>query len=351
MNELMREEIQDTPAAIVASLPALRAQARTVAERLRAGAGAERWIVTGSGDSWCAALALQYALRECFDADVHVATALDAARYWRYGPGDVVLAISQSGESARVLEAAQGASRAGANLFCITGQGGSTLATLGVASLVIPFQSRSRKTPHTTDYSTTLLALAALAEAVTGVSFTFLDDLATSAATAIAALEEPCLAVAQAAQDARSVYFVGAGPNYGTAMYGAAKLWEAGGVHAIALETEEFAHGPHWMVGAGEPVVLLGPSGSSAEQVERLAQALDGLGCIVVVVSDVRAGAGVRLHIPALPEPWSPLVASIPLQWLCHALATSRGYDVVRKDGLRENPEAYEALHWRMVRA
>jgi len=56
------------------------------------------------------------------------------------------------------------------------------------------------------------------------------------------------------------------------------------------------------------------------------------------------------LPIPSLPEELSPFVTCIPLQWLCWAIASARGYDVVAKNGIHKNPNVYESVHRHLVR-
>ncbi len=349
MNELMRDEILDQPHAVEICLPALRAQSAAAAQALAS--QTRRVVLAGSGDSYFAPWALQNALRRRLQAAVHVATALEAARYWRYGPGDLLAAISISGESARVLEAARRATESGAALIAITANGDSSLARLSRTPVVIPFRSRSRTTPHTTDYTTTLLALATLAEAFAGEAEPLLDRLAGLVRSAVEGVEERYVRLGKALAAAESFYFIGAGPNLATAQYAAAKFWEAGGLRAFAFETEEFAHGPHLVVDADDAVVVVAPSGQSDDRARVLASSVRRLAPATYLLSDGGAAEGVDLlPLPAVDEEWSPLPASIPLQWLSWAVATAKGYDVLTKEGRHANAKEYESIHWQLVR-
>ncbi|MFN8457994.1 MAG: hypothetical protein U0401_25640 [Anaerolineae bacterium] len=93
MNELMREEILDQPEALRQSLTRLREQS---AQLMLTKPSWQRIIFTGSGDSYLASLALEYAARHYLELEVHVLPAQIAARYWSFKPGDLLVAISIS---------------------------------------------------------------------------------------------------------------------------------------------------------------------------------------------------------------------------------------------------------------
>src|SRR4030067_2603563 len=104
MNEQMYNEILDQVHAIRNSLPNLRSQHMALLPNITTKPSV---IFTGSGDSYFAPLALQYAARKYLSCNVRVLPALEAARYWRFDPQDLLVAISFSGETARTNEAAQ----------------------------------------------------------------------------------------------------------------------------------------------------------------------------------------------------------------------------------------------------
>lgn len=349
MNELMRDEILDQPAALEESLPHLRAQFPGAL----ASAAPARIVLTGSGDSYFAPLALQYAARRFLRADVHVLPALEAARYWIYDSQDLLIAISISGEAVRTVEAARRARGAGTPVLAITANEASTLAQISHGALVIPFRSRSRKTPHTTDYLTSLLAISTVIESLGGNTIPALDTLAEMVAATLGALERPCQELGEALVGRERFYFFGAGPHFATAQYGAAKFWEAGGLRAFPFELEETAHGPHMVLDAGDPALLIAPTGASLDRAVSMAHGFQQIDVTCWPISDAPASFSEiqTLPIPAIVEEWSPFVTCLPLQWLCWAVATAKGYDVVSKNGRRTNAEVYEVVHRRWVRA
>ncbi len=350
MNELMRDEIKDQVPAIQQCLPSLRSQLATLFIPLPS---PRRVVLTGSGDSYFAPLALEYAARLHLKCFVRVLPALEAARYWLFEPSDLLVAISVSGEAIRTVEAARAAHKAGSFVFAITANETSSLAKTSDASLVMPFRSRSRKTPHTTDYATTLLALATTFEALAGSHFQVLETLAAMVANSLEALEGPCREIAHICAKNERFYFLGSGPNFGTAGYGAAKFWEAGGLMALPFEFEEAAHGPQLLLDPGDPVFAIAPTGQSLGRALEVVEGLREIGVNIFAIADnLGAFANVRvLPIPVLAEEWSPFITCLPLQWLCWAIATAKGYDVIRKDGRRANPEVYERVHMRWVRS
>lgn len=349
LNEIMLNEILDQPQAVRESLPALRLQIAGLEPHLLR---APRLVLTGSGDSFFAPLALKSAALAELASDVHAIPALQAARYWRFRPSDLVVPISVSGEAVRTLEAVQSARRAGARTLAITGNGASSLARVSRASLIVPFHSRSRQTPHTTDFMTTLVALAALVESSGPHHLDVLDSLAAKLQTALDQLLEPCRAYARSVASQERFYILGGGPDDATAQYGAAKFWEAGGLLALAFDSEEFAHGPHLTLDPGDVVLIVAAGSPGVSRALELVEGLRHLRAQVAVITDEPdAFHGLTTFpVPSVPPEWSPFYTTLPLQLICWAVATEKGYDVIRKDGRIRNPEDYEKAHWSWVR-
>lgn len=345
MNEQMRTEILDQPAAVTYGLPRLRAQL----ERCDLRDHSADVVFTGSGDSLLAPVALTYAARVHAGTRVSALHAFDAAHYVTYTPDTLVVAISVSGEASGTTRAARAAREAGATVLAITANATSTLARVGSAVLTFELRSTSRKTPHTTEFLLSLLAVAAVVEWLGRTTIAVLAELPRIVDQLVRVLEEPCRKVATTLADRDRFYFLGAGPSFGVAQYGAAKFWEAGGVDAHAFELEEFAHGPHLLLESGDPVVLVAPRGESSERAAEIAAGVADLGGRVVAITDAREelGASVVIPVAALREEWSPFATAVAVQWLCWAIATAKEYDVVRKDGRHADAAKYELAHRR----
>lgn len=349
MNELMRDEILDQPSAIRQVLPDLRMQLTAIS---LPPARYNRLIFCGSGDSYHAPCALQYAARRHLSVHVHVLPAFEATHYWQFSTRDLVVPVSVSGEARHTVAAATRAREAGADVWAITANAESSLAQTANLVIVIAFKARSRKTPHTTDFMTSLLAIAAVIERLAREPFATLDDLEPNVDAAIETLAPLCQELGEALRDRVRFYFLGAGPNVAAAHYAGLKFWEAGGLAGHFFELEEFAHGPHLLVDPGDPVVLIAPDGHSIARAEQITAGLRRLNAHSIVITDTPAAfADVTvLPTPAIDEIWSPFLTSIAIQWLCWAVATAKGYDVVQKDGRHANPDVYEEAHRTWVR-
>jgi glucosamine--fructose-6-phosphate aminotransferase (isomerizing) len=179
-----------------------------------------------------------------------------------------------------------------------------------------------------------LLAITVLIEAAGAAPLAWLSDLPQQVERSLTALAEPCRQLGQVLASRQRLFFLGGGPSFGIAQYGAAKLWEAGGLLGLACEIEEFAHGAHLLIEPGDHLILLAPSGPSLAWADELVPGLARLGAAASLVTDrpaVAAAAASVLPLPPWPEPWAPLLQPLPLQWLVLALATARGRDLATK--------------------
>lgn len=349
MNELMYEEILDQPQAIRESLPQLRSQLSAMNTTIES---RQRIVFTGSGDSYFAPLALLFAARRNVSPNVHVVPALEAAAYYPFSERDLLVPISVSGRAVRTVDAAQNALKGGASVLSITANADSPLAELSHNVVRLPFKSRSRVTPHTTDYLTSLLAIAVVLEHFAGTEFEVLNSLEGTVAELVRSYEQIALELGGRFRDKERFYFLGGGPHFAAAGYTAAKFWEAGGLHAIAFDLEEFAHGPHFVVDPHDPVLLIAPCGGSLARAKQIISGLRKLSVDLYMVTDIEddIDAVYKLSVPSVPEEWTPFTTSIPLQWLSWAVATAKEYDVLKKDGRHDDPELYEAAHHEWVR-
>ena len=288
----------------------------------------ERLILVGSGDSYFAGVALQYAARELQQRAVYATMSNEAANYWKFSPNDLVIPISISGESKKTVEAATKAISAKAKVLPITTRPDSALAQVAEKSIQIPFQSVSRRTPHSTDYMTTLIAIASLLEAISNQSVPILGQVSQLVDTVLENLQKFSDLFALA-EERKAFSIIGGGPNYGTAQYGAAKFWEAGGSKASAFEIEEVGHGPYMTFRTNELVVMLMPKGSSFRRGQSLLKGIQTLGfeTLVITNTDQNIPGGNTICLPEIDELWSPFLTAIPLQYLCYSFSNFQGID------------------------
>ncbi len=338
INDLMLEDILSQSEALAEGLPSLRRQVRA------AGLPEPRRVVlTGSGDSYIAPVALHSLFRDRIAVPVMPLPSLDASRYLGPSEGDLVVVVSVSGEVARTIEAARRSHAAGGFTVAITADGGSTLATSSDCALVIP-RPIDRSIPHSRDYSVTLLALACLLESLAAASFPQLDGLPEIVDEVVRRSLET---VAEVPTTAGRTWFLGAGPDRGTAMFGALKYWEAAGLEAWWDDLEEFGHGSQLMARPGDRAVLIA-AGPGAQRSVEMASGLERMGMDVLLVGGSEMVDGDRAHLRTVeaPDPlWHPFVSCVPTQALALAEAEARGLDVSITLAGRAHGPTFDEVH------
>ena len=340
----MLREMQSQPADLAAALVDLRRQANALSS-----AGPEKVVLTGSGDSGFAATAVELAYTRRLGRPTWAMTSAAAARYGDGRIDGLTVVISVSGEVRRTIEAAMAAKRAGGRVVAITAGAGSSLAALADDTLVMP-PPISRSTPHTRDYSMTLLALLVLLERVSGRSLPELDAWPAQVGALLDSSQRWADGLAaRLASNGTPVWFLGMGPDRGTAAYGALKFWEAGGSAAWWDDLEEFGHGSQLIARPGELAVVFacGPARSRAEEMRR---GLVRMGLIAAPVGDEAPTSPDGLELPPIRPELTPLLTSIPPQALAYAFATRRGIDVELPMGGNPLGELYDDVHREWMR-
>jgi fructoselysine-6-P-deglycase FrlB-like protein len=338
VNELMWREMQAQPDDLAAALPELRRQAMSLSSL-----SPERVLLTGSGDSLFAALSLEMAYGLELGRPVWAMPSAAAARYGSGRLGGLTIVISVSGEVRRTIEAAMSAHIAGGKVLAVTSGAESALAREADAVIVMP-QPITRATPHTRDYTMTLLALLTALEGLSGRPIAELDAWPGSVRKILdeAATWADGLAATHAATQA-PVWFLGMGPDRGTAEYGALKFWEAGGSAAWWDDLEEFGHGSQLAARPGELAVLFA-CGSAAGRAHEMREGIERMGLAPQLIGD-GAGPHGGFQTPAIRPELTPLYTSIPPQALAYAFATARGIDVELPLGGDPLGDIYDDVH------
>ncbi len=349
----MREQVFATPGALLKGFDALELNARLAVEtpdiyRTR------RVVLTGSGDSWFAAKAAELAFWSDAEVAAEVRTPLEAGRYQsqhfprRELEHSLLLALSNSGAAARVAEAATLWRQTGARVLAVTRNETGRLAGLADRKLLLPVPELPNA-PGFGPYLFAILGLQLLAIRFGEVKLAMTMDQAQALRgrlkaglgaldALVAALDTPARQVAAAVADRTLIEFVGGGPNYAVAEYGAAKLLEASGRHALARDLEEWTHLNYFDKAPAQiATVLVVPEGSPTQSraVELLAY-MHKLGRRLVVVGGgaaaelaVRLGHAV-LPVPATAERWSPLFTSVAPALLAAHLSALDGAEYGR---------------------
>lgn len=297
----MRQQVYSLPGLIREQFWHLEARARKVLTTPEI-YSLRSLVIVGCGDSYIAGLAAAQTFVEFAGLQPYVFSSMQAARYAAPFVGSqppntpLVLAVSSSGEVARVVEAAQAFTVQGALTLAVTAQAASRLAGACRKTLALelpPFVSA----PGVRSYTMSLLALQLLAIRIGEVRGRMTMDAAmelrrelAASAEAIeqssAALDDGCRQLAQAWHDLPQFEFLGSGPHAGTAAYGAAKLQEAVGCHSAGVDIEEWNHLNYFTVEPGKTgtVLVADPSFRSYSRAREVAGYLRTLGRPFVVL-------------------------------------------------------------------
>ncbi len=254
--------------------------------------------------------------------------------------GQLVLALSQSGESHDLGQVVQEAGRQGARTLVVTNRPRSPLAR--AADHVIPLHaSAERSVAATKTYTAELLALAMLSAALDGrrADRRALERVPAALAGAL----DACVDMAPGVERYRyleRMVVIGRGFNYATAFELALKLKELAYVTAEPYSSADFRHGPIAVVQDGFAVLLIAPGGRTAADQRALIAVLQQRRAELLVISDLRellAGAHTPLPIPkGLPEWLSPLACAVPGQLFARHLAAVRDCPLDTPRGLNK---------------
>ena len=317
-------------------------------------AEARRLVLAGSGDSLFAARSVLPALRRWSGIAAEVMTGIEFARYETplLEPGDVLVAISNSGGSSRTREAVALTRDRGFPILGVTGSLDGPLAAMVDATVHRPVRSAGfdtaghrRAIVHMAEYFATLRALYGLALRL-GVARRRLS--ARDAGEMRAAIDGAIAAVPTVADNAEAgarvlaerlhltgtdtVWVLGAGPNRGTAEYCAAKFHEQVPLNGVPQDLEEWAHLQYFLTlswGERGPVLVLAPPGNARDRAEEVVAGIARAGGFAVTVGPREAtGGSGRLDVAVdVPELLTPLLYHVPVQLLVLHLARLVGVD------------------------
>ena len=345
----MHKEIMDQPEALTDAIrgrvdldaPELHLEELDgIAERLRR---ARRVILTGCGTSYHAALVG----RHYFESVARLPAEVEVASELRYrdlvaGPDDLVVSLTQSGETADTLGAMERLGRWTDLQVAVTNVPGSQASRTAAATLEmragLEVGVAATKTFTSSIVCLYLLALhvARLRGAVTANDLARrLRDLARLPGLVGSALEDDGPVDRLAERFVRSDHFLylGRGPSYPIALEGALKLKEISYLHAEGYAAGEMKHGPIALIDAEMPAFVLAPAGGlngkMLNTVEEI-KARNGLVIGLLTEGDDALAERVdhALFVPAVPEPLLPIVAAAPLQMFAYRMGLRRGADV-----------------------
>ena len=305
---------------------------------------ADRIVIVACGTSWHAGLVGEYLFEELARIPVEV----EYASEFRYrnpviNPSDVVIAISQSGETADTLAALKLAKERGAFIYGICNVVGSSIARLtdsGTYTHAGPEIGVASTKAFTTQLTVLTLLALHLGHKKGTIDHTTYKKLCQNlalvpdlVAKTIEMTKDKVIEIAQEYKDVANCIYLGRGYNFPVALEGALKLKEISYIHAEGYPAAEMKHGPIALIDENTPVIFLAPSKGHYEKVVSNAQEIKARkGKIIAVVTEndtqMSSLADHTLEIPEVDEIFSPILSVIPLQLLSYHIATMRGCNV-----------------------
>ena len=313
---------------------------------------ARRIIIVACGTSWHAGLVAEYMIEELCRIPVEV----EYASEFRYrnpvvGEGDVIIAVSQSGETADTLVAIESAKQKGAIILGVCNVVGSSIARLSHAGAYthagpeIGVASTKAFTAQLAVLCLVGLKLAADKGTISQQRFQHLLDELDQVPEKVAAalkLDEQIKQVAAKYKDAHDFLYLGRGYNFPVALEGALKLKEISYIHAEGYPAAEMKHGPIALVDENLPVVIVATKDSYYEKVVSNIQEIKARkGKVIAVVTEgdntIPPMADDVIFVPAADEMVAPIISVIPLQLLAYHIGVLKGLDVDKPRNLAKS--------------
>jgi glucosamine--fructose-6-phosphate aminotransferase (isomerizing) len=304
---------------------------------------ADRIIIIACGTSWHAGLVAEYVIEEFTRIPVEV----EYASEFRYRnpiitPNDVIIAISQSGETADTLAAIKLAKEKGAFVFGVCNVVGSSISretNAGAYTHAGPEIGVASTKAFTTQITVLTMIALRLAKAKGTMSNSdfhrYLQELEVIPEKVAEALNtnEMAKTIAAIYKDAPNCLYLGRGYNFPVALEGALKLKEISYIHAEGYPAAEMKHGPIALIDEKMPVVVIAPKqGHYDKVVSNIQEIKSRSGKIIAIVTkgdtQVKELADHVIEIPETSDALSPLLTTIPLQLLSYHIAVMRGCNV-----------------------
>jgi glucosamine--fructose-6-phosphate aminotransferase (isomerizing) len=304
---------------------------------------ADRVLIVACGTSWHAGLVAEYFIEEYCRIPVEV----EYASEFRYRnpiirEGDVVIAISQSGETADTLAAIDLAKSKGAIIFGVCNVVGSSIPRATHAGAYthagpeIGVASTKAFTAQLTVLNMIALSVAQMKGTITDQKFhemlVEMENIPAKVEKALL-LNDQIERISERFKDATNFIYLGRGYNFPVALEGALKLKEISYIHAEGYPAAEMKHGPIALIDQEMPVVFIATKDSSYEKVVSNIQEVKARkGKVIAIVTEgdthIPKMADFSIEVPATTESLMPLISVIPLQLLSYHIAVMRGCNV-----------------------
>jgi len=357
-DHFMLKEIFEQPSTIHDCLRGrLDASAGTITmsgieQNMEAFKSASRIIIVACGTSWHAGLVAEYIIEELCRIPVEV----EYASEFRYrnpvvNKGDIIIAISQSGETADTLVAIERAKEQGAIIFGIVNAVGSSIARISNGG-AYTHSGPEIGVASTKAFTGQLAVLTMMALKIAKEKNTITDERYTQLLFELEAVPEKVDAllknagniklIAEKYKDATDALFLGRGYNFPIALEGALKLKEISYIHAEGYPAAEMKHGPIALVTDTLPVVFVATKDSYHEKIVSNIQEIKARkGLVIAFITEgdevIPGLANDVFFVPSADEIIAPMLSCVPLQLLSYYIGIARGVDVDKPRNLAKS--------------
>ncbi len=304
---------------------------------------ADRITIVACGTSWHAGLVAEY----LFEDAARIPVEVEYASEFRYrnpviNKGDIVIAISQSGETADTLAAIKLAKEKGAFVFGICTVVGSSIArethsgAYTHAGPEIGVASTKAFTTQLTVITMIALRLGQLRGTIDKKSFKRVASQLASLPNQVESVlkyDSLIKEIAAEYKDASNFLYLGRGYNFPAALEGALKLKEISYIHAEGYPAAEMKHGPIALIDENMPVVVIATNKGHYEKIVSNIQEIKSRNAKIISIvtkgdESVKMLSDHVIEIPEITEALVPILASVPLQLLSYHIAVMRGCNV-----------------------
>lgn len=304
---------------------------------------AKRMLITACGTSWHAGLIGEYMIEQICRIPVEV----DYASEFRYrdpviNEDDVMVVISQSGETADTLAALREAKKKGALTIGLVNVVGSTIAREVDAGTYI-HAGPEIGVASSKAFTSQVMSLILLALMIAGEKKTLSDEELKRIADDLKSLPDKikkCIEakddykfIAEELKNASNFLYLGRGLNFPVALEGALKLKEISYIHAEGYPAAEMKHGPIALIDENMPVVIIAPKDKTYDKIiSNIEEVKARKGKIIAIANEddtnINEYADYVVRVPKTINLFAPIINNIPLQFLAYYIATARGCNV-----------------------
>ena len=304
---------------------------------------AKRIIITACGTAWHAGLVGEYMIEHF----CRIPTEVEYASEFRYrrpilNKDDVVILISQSGETADTLAALRESKKHGATVIGVVNVVGSTIAREVDAGTYI-HAGPEIGVASTKAFTCQIMSLALISLMIAGEKGTISKDEMISYVNELKKVPEQikhiidmkndCKYIAEEFKNAKNFLYLGRGFNFPVALEGALKLKEISYIHAEGYPAAEMKHGPIALIDENMPVVFIAPKDRTYDKIiSNIEEVRARKGKIIAIANEgdeeINNYSDYILRVPATINLFAPIINVIPLQFLSYYIATARGCNV-----------------------